>query len=149
MAMRDAQARVTRLRDYRAPDFFIDRTELYFDLRPGRTEVQATLSVRANPAHAPLAPELRLMGEGLELLELVLDGRALGTDEYRLEDGELVIPTVPARFELRSRVAICPENNTALEGLYRSRTLYCTQCEAEGFRKITYYAGQSTTRYDR
>ncbi len=139
MAMRDAQARVTRLRDYRAPDFFIDRTELYFDLRPGRTEVQATLSVRANPAHAPLAPELRLMGEGLELLELVLDGRALGTDEYRLEDGELVIPTVPARFELRSRVAICPENNTALEGLYRSRTLYCTQCEAEGFRKITYY----------
>jgi aminopeptidase N len=139
MAMRDAQARVTRLRDYRAPDFLIDRTELYFDLRPGRTEVRATLSLRANPVHARLAPELRLHGEGLELLELALDGRALGSGDYRLEDGELVIPAVPERFELYSRVAIQPEANTALEGLYRSRTMYCTQCEAEGFRKITWY----------
>ena len=139
MAMRDAQARVTRLRDYRAPDFLIDRTELYFDLRPGRTEVRATLSLRANPAQAAPNTELRLHGEGLELLELVLDGRTLGSGDYRLEDGELVIPAVPERFELYSRVAIRPEENTALEGLYRSRTLYCTQCEAEGFRKITYY----------
>ena len=60
MAMRDAQARVTRLRDYRAPDFLIDRTELYFDLRPGRTEVRATLSLRANPAQAAPNTELRL-----------------------------------------------------------------------------------------
>jgi aminopeptidase N len=136
---RDAQARVTRLRDYRAPDFLIDRTDLHFDLRPGRTEVRATLSLRANPVHARPAPELRLHGEGLELLELALDGRPLAAAEYRLEDGELVIPGVPAAFRLSSRVAIRPEDNTALEGLYRSRTIYCTQCEAEGFRKITWY----------
>ena len=139
MAMRDAQARVTRLRDYRAPDFLIDRTELHFDLRPGRTEVRATLSLRANPAQVRPATELRLHGEGLELLDLALDGRVLGAAEYTHADGELVIPGVPAAFELRSTVAIHPEANTALEGLYRSRGLYCTQCEAEGFRKITFY----------
>ena len=139
MAMRDAQARVTRLKDYRPPDFLIDRTELHFDLRPGRTEVRAGLSLRANPAHDRLALELRLQGESLELLELALDGRVLSPEDYRLEDGELVIPGVPAAFELSSRVAIHPEGNTALEGLYRSRTMYCTQCEAEGFRKITWY----------
>jgi aminopeptidase N len=139
MALRDAQARTTRLGDYRPPEFLIDRTDLYFDLRPGRTEVRATLSLRANPAQARPATELRLHGEGLELLELALDGRALAPGEYRLEEGALIIPGVPQSFELHSRVAIHPEDNTALEGLYRSRTMYCTQCEAEGFRKITWY----------
>jgi aminopeptidase N len=139
MAMRDAQARVTRLRDYRAPDFLIDRTELHFDLRPGETLVRATLALRANPEHPVRARELRLHGEGLQLRELALDGRALAPAEYGYADGELVIPEVPAAFELSSTVAIHPEANTALEGLYQSRGLYCTQCEAEGFRKITFY----------
>ena len=139
MALRDAQARTTRLSDYSPPEFLIDRTDLHFDLRPGRTEVRAALSLRANPAYPRPASELRLHGEGLELLELALDGRALAPGEYRLEEGALVIPGVPEAFELHSRVAIHPEDNTALEGLYRSRTLYCTQCEAEGFRKITWY----------
>ncbi|MBK6960904.1 MAG: aminopeptidase N [Gammaproteobacteria bacterium] len=137
--MRDAQARVTRLRDYRAPDFLIDRTELHFDLRPGETLVRATLALRANPGHPVRARELRLHGEGLQLRELALDGRALAPAEYSYSDGELVIPDVPAVFELSSTVAIHPEANTSLEGLYQSRGLYCTQCEAEGFRKITFY----------
>ena len=139
MAMRDAQARVTRLRDYRAPDFLIDRTELHFDLRPGETLVRATLALRANPGHPVRARELRLHGEGLQLRELALDGRALAPAEYSYSDGELVIPDVPAAFELSSTVAIHPEANASLEGLYQSRGLYCTQCEAEGFRKITFY----------
>jgi aminopeptidase N len=139
MAMRDAQARVTRLRDYRAPDFLIDRTDLHFDLRPGETLVRATLALRANPEHPVCARELRLHGEGLQLRELALDGRALAPAEYSYTDGELVIPGVPAAFELSSTVAIHPEANTSLEGLYQSRGLYCTQCEAEGFRKITFY----------
>ncbi len=139
MAMRDAQARVTRLRDYRAPDFLIDRTELHFDLRPGETLVRATLALRANPGHPVRARELRLHGEGLQLRELALDGRALAPAEYSYTDGELVIPDVPAAFELSSTVVIHPEANTSLEGLYQSRGLYCTQCEAEGFRKITFY----------
>ncbi|MGB5097961.1 MAG: aminopeptidase N [Porticoccaceae bacterium] len=139
MAMRDAQARVTRLRDYRAPDFLIDHTDLHFDLRPGKTLVRATLALRANPEYPVCARELRLHGEGLQLRELALDGRALAPAEYSYTDGELVIPGVPAAFELSSTVAIHPEANTSLEGLYQSRGLYCTQCEAEGFRKITFY----------
>jgi aminopeptidase N len=78
-------------------------------------------------------------GVGLTIEMLAIDGRELSETEYDYRDGLLTIHSVPERFEFSSRVCIQPEANTSLEGLYRSRTMYCTQCEAEGFRKITFY----------
>ena len=80
-----------------------------------------------------------LHGQQLELLALELDGQALGADDYQLDDEQLGVQPRQAEFVLRSTVRIHPESNTALEGLYKSGKMFCTQCEAEGFRKITYY----------
>ncbi|MEM8258343.1 aminopeptidase N, partial [Morganella morganii] len=84
-------------------------------------------------------PPLLLHGQQLELLALELDGQALGADDYQLDDEQLGVQPRQAEFVLRSTVRIHPESNTALEGLYKSGKMFCTQCEAEGFRKITYY----------
>ena len=75
----------------------------------------------------------------LELLALHLDGRELGPQDYQLEQASLRIPGVPERFELETQVRIRPQDNTELEGLYRSGGLFCSQCEAEGFRRITFF----------
>jgi len=125
--------------DYRPPDYLIDEVELRFELGEEESTVRATLSVRRNPARTDASPDLLLDGEGLELRSISLDGRALSAGEYRLDERSLVIPAVPSRFTLATEVAVHPERNTALEGLYRSRTMFCTQCEAEGFRRITYF----------
>jgi len=127
------------LKDYQPPVFLIDRVTLHFDLGETETRVATTLEVRRNPAVPRGEDALQLHGEGLELRSLRLDGRALEADEYRLDATGLSIPGVPERFRLETEVLIHPEQNTALEGLYRSGGLFCTQCEAEGFRKITYF----------
>ena len=128
--------------DYAPPPYLIDEVELRFDLfDPGEepSTVRATLSIRRNPAVQGAAPDLILDGEGLELRSVILDGRPLAAADYQVDDRSLRIPGVPERFTLVTHVAIAPENNTALEGLYRSHSMFCTQCEAEGFRRITYY----------
>lgn len=139
--MKDNQAPHTvRLADYRPPAYLIDHTDLDVRIHDGFTDVTARLHMRANPAlPAETRPALELTGAALELRGLHCDGRALTADDYHLRDETLVIPGMPEHFTLTLDTRIVPETNTSLEGLYLSRGMYCTQCEAEGFRKITYY----------
>jgi aminopeptidase N len=130
------QPKTIHLKDYRPPTFRILTTHLHFTLNPAFTEVKAVLRLE----HQGESDEpLRLHGQDLQLQELCLDGRPLRQDEYTTDEEGLTVFSVPRSFELSSTVRIEPDKNTALEGLYQSRGLYCTQCEAEGFRKITYY----------
>lgn len=131
--------REIRLRDYRPPAFLIDQTDLLFELSETQVLVTATLRMRRNPAVSRDDQPLRLDGELLELLSLSLDGRRLAADEYRLDDGGLMLHQVPDQFVLESVVRLLPQQNTALEGLYQSGGMFCTQCEAEGFRRITWF----------
>ncbi len=137
--MRDHQPKIIHRKDYRPPDWLIPTVDLRFDLHEGETFVTATLQLQRNPAGSPREKHLRLDGVGLELLELSVNGMALEKDEYRLQPQCLWLRNAPDRFELRTRVRIHPERNKALEGLYRSGSMFCTQCEAEGFRHITYF----------
>ncbi|MCU7930627.1 MAG: aminopeptidase N [Candidatus Thiodiazotropha sp. (ex Codakia rugifera)] len=137
--MRTENAKTIHLKDYRPPSYLIDRAELVFDLCGEATQVTTHLQVRKNPACTLSDPPLQLDGEALQLLALSLDDRPLQGDEYQVDEKSLTIPNVPEKFTLMTRVEIFPQKNTALEGLYRSGGLYCTQCEAEGFRRITYY----------
>jgi aminopeptidase N len=137
---RDQPPQPTRLADYRPPDFLIDKVELEFYLAETGTTVTSHLQLRRNPdAAAPGAP-LRLDGEELEPVSLALDGVPLAAGDYRVEsDGTLVIAEVPASFILDVENRIAPERNTALSGLYISGGNFCTQCEPEGFRRITWF----------
>jgi aminopeptidase N len=125
-----------RLADYTPPAHWVEHVDLRFELG-APTEVTAELSVRANPER-PGQP-LELHGRDLELVALAVDGRELGADDYRVEDERLLIPAVPEACTVRVTTRIRPDDNTALEGLYRSGGMYCTQCEPEGFRRITYF----------
>ena len=128
-----------RLEDYRPPDYLVDQVELRFNLQPAATEVRARLAVRRNPAAGRGARPLVLDGQELELIGLALDGEALGSNRYQVDDDHLIVHDVPAAFTLETTVRIRPDANTALEGLYVSNGVFCTQCEPEGFRKITYF----------
>jgi len=126
------------LADYSAPPFRIEFTDLTFTLQPKRTKVAAKLKViRAENREMP--SNLELNGEQLKLLDVAIDGRRLSHDEYILTDELLTIISPPDAFILQTEVEISPEDNKALEGLYRSNNVYCTQCEPEGFRRITYF----------
>jgi len=135
---RDATPTAIHLRDYRPPAFLIDAASLYVDLREKGTLVAGRLRIRRN-TEGPAQRDLRLDGEGLTLIRVALDGRDLAEPAFRPEADGLVVCDVPDRFELYTEVRIAPESNTALEGLYRSGGMFCTQCEAEGFRRITYF----------
>ncbi|MBX7078099.1 MAG: aminopeptidase N [Nannocystaceae bacterium] len=136
--MKDPRPEPIHRRDYRPPDFWIDQVDLHFELGEERTRVTATLAVRRNPA-VPRAAALRLDGEGLTLVELAKDDVALAPEQYERDASSLTIPTDDDTFVLRTVVEIEPQNNTELSGLYRSGSSFCTQCEAEGFRRITYF----------
>jgi aminopeptidase N len=134
--MRTDIAQPIRLSDYRPPAFSIDATELSFSLEPTATRVKARLAItRTGEGPEPLV----LDGVRLKLISVAVDGRTLGEGDYQLTDETLTLPTVPAAFILETEVEINPEGNKALEGLYMSGGRFCTQCEAEGFRKITYF----------
>ncbi|MGA4634185.1 aminopeptidase N [Pseudomonas solani] len=138
--MRTEQPKVIHLKDYQAPDYLIDETTLTFELHEDHTLVHAQLVMRRNPERANGSlPALVLDGQQLELLALSMDDRELGAADYQLTDSHLTLQPVADAFTLDSTVRIHPESNTALEGLYKSGSMFCTQCEAEGFRKITYY----------
>jgi aminopeptidase N len=122
--------------DYRPPSFWIDNVDLQFDLDPKSTVVTSRLSVRRN-TDAPTGP-LELDGEGLKLLRLKIDGVLVGADRYRLTDERLSMDDLPDSFTLETEVEIAPVDNLSLYGLYQSSGNYCTQCEAMGFRRITY-----------
>ncbi len=136
--MKDAAPQAIHLSDYTPPAYLVDAVELSFRLHPTATRVGARIRFRPNPAH-PAPGDLRLDGEGLELLAAAIDGEPLTATP---DVGGLTIPAelLPqGAFEWTCEVQIAPESNTALEGLYMSNGMYCTQCEAEGFRKITFY----------
>jgi aminopeptidase N len=134
----DAQPKTILLKDYRPPAYLIDEVALTVDLFEERALVCSRLVCRRNTSAAP-APPLVLQGRELVLNSLVLDGVALTPDQYRLDAETLTIPVVPERFVLTVETELYPQNNTSLDGLYRSSSNFCTQCEAEGFRKITYF----------
>jgi aminopeptidase N len=135
-----APPKPTLLAEYRPPDFVIDTVELSFLLDEDETLVHAHLTVRRNPAAGTPTAPLRLDGEKLELLAISLDQVGLAPERYRIEaDAALVIRDVPNAFLLRTVVRIKPQLNTALSGLYTSGGNFCTQCEAEGFRRITFF----------
>ncbi|AHF04287.1 aminopeptidase N [Marichromatium purpuratum 984] len=127
------------LKDYRPPEFLIETVDLCFELDADRTRVEARLALRRNPAATRGDGDLRLDGEQLELESVAIDDQLLTPAEYRVESESLIIHRVPDRFTLTTRVTISPSQNTALEGLYQSGDMLCTQCEAEGFRRITYF----------
>jgi aminopeptidase N len=124
---------------YRPPDYGIEAVELAFDLGESETFVDARLDVRCRGEAGREAPPLVLDGEDLELLEIAVDGRPLAAREYQVDENGLSIFGLPERCELRTRVRIHPETNTRLSGLYKSSGNFCTQCEAMGFRRITYF----------
>ncbi len=126
-----------RLADYRVPAYLVDEVALDVRLDPRRTVVRSTLRIRRNPEGE--GGTLRLDGERLELLALSLNGDALAPSRFRLDDTGLSIPEVPERFTLAVDVRHAPETNTELSGLYMSGGNYITQCEAEGFRRITFF----------
>ena len=137
--MRTEQPKVIHLKDYQVPDYLIDETHLTFELYEDRTLVHAQLVMRRNPEAGTGLPRLQLHGQDLELISLALNDRQLGLGDYEVAEESLTLQPDAASFTLDSTVVIHPESNTALEGLYKSGSMFCTQCEAEGFRKITYY----------
>ena len=137
--MRTETPPTVRLEDYRPSSHLIDRVELDVRLAPHDTRVTATLAVRPNPEGEAGAP-LTLDGDELDLLALSLDGGPLGPDAYAATPSGLTILRPPQRpFTLAIETRIDPSANTKLMGLYRSSGVYCTQCEADGFRRITYF----------
>ncbi len=124
-------------KDYTAPSYLVDTVELGFDLDPARTVVANRMTVRRNPASAQR--EIELYGEDIELVTLRLNGRTLGEGDYVIEGTLLRIPNAPEEATLEIETICVPESNTTLSGLYTSNGSFYTQCEAEGFRRITYF----------
>jgi aminopeptidase N len=135
--MRHAANVVTRRSDYQAPNFELDRVALEFDLKPAHTEVVSTLTFRRNGQ--AVGSDLLLFGEQLTLHGIELDGAPLAANQYSLTDKQLHIAALPNSGILRIVTSFDPSANLALEGLYVTNGTFCTQCEAEGFRRITYY----------
>jgi aminopeptidase N len=136
--MRTEEPRPIRLKDYREPDWLIDTVELDVSLDATATTARAKLKLRPNSAGVP-AP-LVLDGEELKLRSLILDGKPLPAENFVATPERLTIAQPPNRpFELEIETVVDPSANTQLMGLYRAGTTYCTQCEAEGFRRITYF----------
>ena len=136
--MRTDTAPLIRLTDYRPPDWLVETVHLDVTLHPTETRVRASLALMPNPA-VPPAP-LVLDGDGLTLVSLRRDGVSLPADSYIATPDKLTIPQPPNRpFRLDIETVVDPTANTQLSGLYRSSGTWCTQCEAEGFRRITYF----------
>ncbi len=137
--MRNATPKTIHLRDYKVPDFLVDRVELLFDLKETSTQVTSLLNLRRNPEGDPKA-DLELDGENLELISLKLNGIPVPATDFHVSSDSLKLKASPMeRFQLEIVTHINPKANTALEGLYLSSGMFCTQCEAQGFRKITYF----------
>lgn len=145
--MKNAQARTTYLKDYRPPNFLIETTDLEFDLYEDHAKVVSRLQFKLNESvDLTEQDKLVLHGRDLVLEKLLLEGNELSADDYLLSEEKLTIPRLSellqksiVSFQLECHTRIEPQNNTALEGLYKSKKMFCTQCEAEGFRRITYY----------
>jgi aminopeptidase N len=137
--MRNPVGQPVRLAEYSVPDFLIDAVDLDISLSPDATRVVSELTMRPNPRGRADAA-LRLDGDELSLVSLALDGVAVPPADYHAAPDALTLPRPPrGPFKLRIETRLAPAANTKLMGLYRSGSAYCTQCEAEGFRRITYF----------
>ena len=138
--MRTSQPQTIFLKDYRVPAFLVDHVDLRFELFEDGARVHCTLAMRRNPDSDSSDKSLELDGDSLTTLESVsLDGNPLEGSAYEDRDDKLTLHEVPDQFNLGIVTWIEPQNNTRLEGLYKSSGMFCTQCEAEGFRCITYF----------
>jgi len=138
--MRTDTGQVFKLEDYRPNDYLIPETSLTFRLSPEATRVIAVLTIERRDGVAALVP-LLLDGDGLTLIRVAIDGHELAPADFLATPDQLTILQPPAttRFQLLIETELAPARNEALMGLYRSSNVYCTQCEAEGFRRITYF----------
>ena len=127
------------LKDYTPPAFLVSTVDLDVDLRDDFALVKARLAITRNPESADPKAALELDGDELELVSVALNGKPLSEDQFTASSERLEIPGVPDRFTLETLVRILPKQNTKLMGLYASKDGYFTQCEAEGFRRITYF----------
>ncbi|MGZ3747790.1 MAG: aminopeptidase N [Pseudobdellovibrionaceae bacterium] len=143
--MTTKQNKKTYLKDYRKPLFEVDSLVLNFNLNEDFCRVLATSQIKSLKEGAPLF----LDGVDLTLLSVSINNEKLSFSQYNLSSEGLEIPNVPASFELKIETQISPQKNTSLEGLYKSKDIFCTQCEAQGFRKITYFLDRPDvmTRY--
>ena len=138
--MKDALPQTVYLHDYKVSPFLVDTTDLVFDLGDEQTLVTCTLAVRRNSESDDQTGAFELNSKGdVALLWVEVDGQRLESDGYSLTDNLLRLYNLPSQALVRTQVVIKPQSNTSMMGLYRSRTMYCTQCEAEGFRRITYF----------
>ncbi len=141
--------KTTYLSDYQPPDYRVEWIELYFYLHETETIVNSTMLIHKQD-NGSQTPPLKLNGEKLLPKSVALNGEKLSSSQYTFDDEHLIIPEVPASFELAIETEINPQANTALSGLYLSGGNFCTQCEAEGFRRITYMLDRPDvmTRYE-
>ncbi len=137
--MRTSQPQTIYLSDYKVPAYLVDTVELTFELFEDGARVHSTLELRRNPESADVSAPLELDGDSLKLESVALDGAKLAASDYEDRGDQLVIRSVPDQFRLTVVTWIEPQNNTRLEGLYKSSGMFCTQCEAEGFRCITFF----------
>tara|TARA_B110000483_G_scaffold24646_2_gene29115 strand:+ start:1929 stop:4559 length:2631 start_codon:yes stop_codon:yes gene_type:complete len=138
--VKDALPQTIYLKDYKVSSFLIETTDLVFDLGDQQTCVTTRLAVRRNPASKEQSNSLELNSKGdVQLQWIEIDGQRLNDSDYTLSDNMLILRNLPASCVITTEVLIQPQLNTSMMGLYRSRTMFCTQCEAEGFRRITYF----------
>ena len=131
------------LADYKAPEHQVTDVKMHFTLEPEATVVASDIEVSCEQDSSST---LKLDGDGLQLLSVAIDGRELGNNEYRASEDELEIFDMPKSCRVQVKTQINPEAESSLMGLYRSGGAYCTQCEPEGFRKITYFLDRPDVR---
>ena len=127
------------LKDYQPPMYLIGNVKLHFELHESKTIVTSNLEVKLNKENNQSTKKLILDGQNLELLSVKLDGKTLSNSDYELDSEQLILSNIPNSCEIEIQTKINPEDNKALEGLYLSSGMFCTQCEAQGFRRITYF----------
>ncbi len=127
------------LKDYRPPEYLIDKIDLHFDLKEDNTKVVSTMQIRRNTdiadENTPLVFDCGCSPENID--SIIAEDMVLLPHEYEIKEKSFILPKVPELFTLEITTVLNPEQNTSLEGLYKSGSTFCTQCEAEGFRKIT------------
>jgi len=131
--------RTIYLKDYQAPEYLVEEISLRFELEPAATRVFSRMVVTRNPQAQSAPDSLVLHGQGLELGMVRLDGVTLDAQDYKLDEERLLLPQARDHAVVEIETIIHPDQNTALEGLYVSSNMFCTQCEAEGFRRITFF----------
>ncbi len=137
--MRDPAPQAIQLSEYAPPAFLVDTVDLHVDIRDDHVRLRARLALRRNPAAPDARAPLVLDGDELQHDSVALNGRLLGPDAHSVTATALTIPGVPERFEVETRVRLDPFRNTKLMGFFQSKDGLFTQCEAEGFRRITWF----------